>query len=117
MDKTTRIIDLNIGQFQTLINEVFKETITVESEDLAAPMNTEQAALFLGMPKPTIYYKLKHEALPGILQGGKYFFFKKDLLKWLRNQPKNQKSEKQEIFMNQFIGKLKSKVQSQTIRV
>jgi hypothetical protein len=109
MEKTTRIIDLNIGQLQSIINEVLKETSLNPPEAINAPMNSDQASEFLGMPKPTLYYKLKHENLPGILQGGKYFFFKKDLIDWIRQQPKNPKLAKQEAFMSEFVGKLKNR--------
>jgi hypothetical protein len=111
MEKSTRIIDLNIGQLQTIINEVINESSNSRAvDDLAAPMNSFQACEFLGMPKPTLYYKLKHENLPGILQGGKYFFFKKDLVDWIRAQPKNPKEEKRKEFLNEFIGNLKHKI-------
>lgn len=111
MEKTTRIIDLNIGQLQSIINEVINESSTSRvSEDISAPMNSFQACEFLGMPKPTLYYKLKHENLPGILQGGKYFFFKKDLVDWLREQPKNPKEAKKQEFLHEFMGNLKQKI-------
>lgn len=110
MEKTTRIIDLNIGQLQTIINEVINESSTSKvAEDISAPMNSFQACEFLGMPKPTLYYKLKHENLPGILQGGKYFFFKKDLIDWIRQQPKNAKEEKHKQYMTHFVDKLKKR--------
>lgn len=111
MEKTTRIIDLNIGQLQTIINNVINESTTSRvAEDISAPMNSIQACEFLGMPKPTLYYKLKHENLPGILQGGKYFFFKKDLVDWLREQPKNPKEAKKQEFLHEFMGNLKHKI-------
>lgn len=81
ISKETRIIDLTVEQLAKVVADLANPISPQQQEDI--PLNIEQASQFLGMPKPTIYLKCK-EGLPHIKQGGRLYFFKQDIIQWLR---------------------------------
>lgn len=85
IEKETRIIDLTVEQLVLIIaDSVVPATVSESNEDV--PLNVEQACHFLGdMPKPTLYFKCSKGDMPHVKQGGRLYFFKKDLVGWLRN--------------------------------
>ena len=85
IEKETRIIDLTVEQLVLIIaDSVVPSTASESNEDV--PLNVEQACHFLGdMPKPTLYFKCSKGDMPHVKQGGRLYFFKKDLVGWLRN--------------------------------
>ena len=85
IEKQTRIIDLTVEQLSKVIADSFVNSPAPEiPEDV--PLNVEQACHFLGdMPKPTLYFKCSKGDMPHVKQGGRLYFFKKDLVGWLRN--------------------------------
>ena len=84
IEKETRIIDLTVEQFTRIIaDSVLSFNPPGHLEDV--PLNVEQACQFLGnMPKPTLYFKCNKGDMPHVKQGGRLYFFKKDLVDWLR---------------------------------
>lgn len=82
ISKETRIIDLTVEQCAKAFTDYFGNPISPQQQE-DIPLNIEQVVQFLGMPKPTIYLKCK-EGLPHMKQGGRLFFFKKDIIEWLR---------------------------------
>ena len=85
IEKETRIIDLTVEQLVLIIaDSVVPSPASESNEDV--PLNVEQACHFLGdMPKPTLYFKCSKGDMPHVKQGGRLYFFKKDLVGWLRN--------------------------------
>lgn len=103
--KESRIFDLTVEQLAKIVTESIGTVISPQQEDI--PLNIEQIVQFLGMPKPTVYLKCK-EGLPHIKQGGRLFFFKKDVVQWLRKfqvTPTEQAS-------SEFFGDFKSNFNS-----
>jgi Helix-turn-helix domain len=109
LQKEIRIIDLTVEQLVTLLTDSIPNPIPSElNED--APLNVEQACHFLGnMPKPTLYFKCHKGIMPHIKQGGRLYFFKKDLVDWLREytvvSPERQASN----FMDNFKANFQNK--------
>ena len=85
IEKQTRIIDLTVEQLSKVITDSFVNSPAPEIQE-DVPLNVEQACHFLGdMPKPTLYFKCSKGDMPHVKQGGRLYFFKKDLVGWLRN--------------------------------
>jgi hypothetical protein len=98
-----RIIDLTVDQFTQILNDSFHQNSsnTIVEE---APLTSEQAGAFLSMPSSTLYMKCRTGNLPHIKQGGRLFFFKKELIEWLKKHkviPTEQESA-------EFFGDFKS---------
>ena len=85
IEKETHIIDLTVEQLVLLISDSMVIPSPSEANE-DVPLNVEQACHFLGdMPKPTLYFKCSKGDMPHVKQGGRLYFFKKDLVGWLRN--------------------------------
>lgn len=102
LEKETRIIDLTVEQLSKLIADSFaNSTVSESNEDI--PLNVDQACQFLGdMPKPTLYFKCNKGDMPHIKQGGRLYFFKKDLINWLRNYTVVSPENKAADFLSNF---------------
>ena len=79
--KESRVFELTVEQFAKVVEDSIGNAISPQQEDI--PINIEELVQFLKMPKPTIYLKCK-EGLPHMKQGGRLFFFKRDIVEWLR---------------------------------
>jgi predicted DNA-binding transcriptional regulator AlpA len=79
--KESRVFELTVEQLTKVVTDSIGNAISPQQEDI--PLNIEQVVQFLGMPKPTVYLKCK-EGLPHMKQGGRLFFFKRDIVDWLR---------------------------------
>jgi hypothetical protein len=102
LQKETRIIDLTVEQLVALLAESMPSISPAELKD-DAPLNAEQACHFLGdMPKPTLYFKCHKGIMPHIKQGGRLYFFKKDLVDWLREYTVVSPEKQAENFMDNF---------------
>ena len=108
IEKETRIIDLTVEQLVLIIaDSVLPSPASESNEDV--PLNVEQACHFLGdMPKPTLYFKCSKGDMPHVKQGGRLYFFKKDLVGWLRNYTVISAETK----ANQFLDKFKTNFQT-----
>ena len=102
IEKETRIIDLTVEQLVLIITDsVVPSTASEFNEDV--PLNVEQACHFLGdMPKPTLYFKCSKGDMPHVKQGGRLYFFKKDLVGWLRNYTVISSEKKAADFLENF---------------
>ena len=102
IEKETRIIDLTVEQLSKLIADSFAiSPISIPQEDI--PLNVDQACQFLGnMPKPTLYFKCNKGDMPHIKQGGRLYFFKRDLINWLRNYTVVSADHKASDFLSNF---------------
>ena len=102
IEKETRIIDLTVEQLVLIIaDSVVPSTASESNEDV--PLNVEQACHFLGdMPKPTLYFKCSKGDMPHVKQGGRLYFFKKDLVGWLRNYTVISAETKATTFLDNF---------------
>ena len=102
IEKETRIIDLTVEQLSKVIAESFAHSPKSETlEDI--PLNVSQACQFLGeMPKPTLYFKCNKGDMPHIKQGGRLYFFKGDLINWLRNYTVISPESKASDFLSNF---------------
>jgi Helix-turn-helix domain len=102
IEKETRIIDLTVEQLSKVIAESFANSPAPEPQE-DVPLNVEQACQFLGqMPKPTLYFKCNKGDMPHIKQGGRLYFFKKDLIHWLRNYTVVSAESKAADFLSNF---------------
>ena len=102
IEKETRIIDLTVEQLVLIIaDSVVPSTASESNEDV--PLNVEQACHFLGdMPKPTLYFKCSKGDMTHVKQGGRLYFFKKDLVGWLRNYTVISAETKATTFLDNF---------------
>ena len=102
IEKETRIIDLTVEQLVLIITDsVVPSPASETNEDV--PLNVEQACHFLGdMPKPTLYFKCSKGDMPHVKQGGRLYFFKKDLVGWLRNYTVISAETKATTFLDNF---------------
>lgn len=109
LQKETRMIDLTVEQLIALIADSMPNLILSESHD-DTPLNVEQACHFLGdMPKPTLYFKCHKGIMPHIKQGGRLYFFKKDLVDWLRAYTVVSPEKQADNFMEDFKVNFQSK--------
>lgn len=53
------------------------------------PLSVDQACEYLGMPKPTFYYKVQRGEIPAVKQGKRYYIYKDELDRWLESGRKN----------------------------
>lgn len=56
--------------------------------DQEEPLTVGQAAEFLSMKKNTVYYMTSRDLIPFVKRGKYLYFFKKDLINWLRSSRK-----------------------------
>ena len=109
IEKETRIIDLTVEQLSKVIAESFVNYPVTESQE-DVPLNVEQACHFLGdMPKPTLYFKCTKGDMPHIKQGGRLYFFKRDLTSWLRNYTVVSPETKATNFLDNFKANFQAK--------
>jgi hypothetical protein len=109
IEKETRIIDLTVEQLVLLIADSVSSPIASESNE-DVPLNVEQACHFLGdMPKPTLYFKCSKGDMPHVKQGGRLYFFKKELVGWLRNYTVISSEKKAADFMDNFKANFQTK--------
>ena len=109
IEKATRIIDLTVEQLVLIIADSVASPIPSESNE-DVPLNVEQACHFLGnMPKPTLYFKCSKGDMPHIKQGGRLYFFKKELVGWLRNYTVISSEKKAADFMDNFKANFQAK--------
>jgi Helix-turn-helix domain len=109
LQKETRIIDLTVEQLVALIADSLPSLSPSELSD-DAPLNVAQACHFLGdMPKPTLYFKCHKGIMPHIKQGGRLYFFKKDLVDWLREYTVVSSEKKAANFMDDFKATFQNK--------
>ena len=102
IEKETRIIDLTVEQLVLLLSDSMASPSHSESHE-DVPLNVEQACHFLGdMPKPTLYFKCSKGDMPHVKQGGRLYFFKKDLVGWLRNYTVISSEKKATDFLDNF---------------
>lgn len=102
IQKETRLIDLTVEQLAQIIADSIMHSAPTESQE-DAPLNVEQACKYLGdMPKPTLYFKCSKGDMPHVKQGGRLYFFKKDLTNWLRNYTVISPESKAADFLNNF---------------
>ena len=57
------------------------------------PLSVDQACEYLGMPKPTFYYKVQRGEIPAVKQGKRYYIYKDELDRWLESGRKNEVPE------------------------
>ncbi len=109
IEKATRIIDLTVEQLVLLLSDSMPTPNPSEPhEDI--PLNVEQACHFLGnMPKPTLYFKCSKGDMPHVKQGGRLYFFKKDLVSWLRNYTVISSEKKATDFLDNFKANFQAK--------
>ena len=108
IEKETRIIDLTVEQLSKLIADSVVNFPPSDSQE-EVPLNVEQASQFLAMPKPTLYFKCNKGDMPHIKQGGRLYFFKKDLISWLRNYTVVSPESKASDFLENFKANFQAK--------
>ena len=79
---TDRLIRLETG-----INELKAEAKTPHSNtpDTDLPINIKEAAKITGLAIPTLYTKISRRTIPSHRQAGRIYFFKSELLDWIRS--------------------------------
>ena len=75
------------------VRKAFSEFSPKSSYSDDKPLNIDEAAAFLQMPKSSIYQLTSTQKIPFMKIGKPLFFFKKDLLAWLETGRK--KTQKQ----------------------
>ena len=102
IERETRIIDLTVEQLSKVIADSFTNFPAPELQQ-DVPLNVVQACQFLGdMPKPTLYFKCNKGDMPHIKQGGRLYFFKRDLINWLRSYTVVSPESKAADFLSSF---------------
>ena len=107
--KETCMIDLTAEQLVLLLSDSMPSpSPSAPYEDVS--LNVEQACHFLGdMPKPTLYFKCSKGGMPHVKQGGLLYFFKKDLIGWLRNYTIISSEKKASNFLDNFKANFQAK--------
>lgn len=59
------------------------------------PMNIDQAAEFLGLKKATLYVKVSRNEIPNTHRNGRLYFFRDELLSYLKEGKRQSESELQ----------------------
>ncbi len=66
------------------------------------PLTVKETAIFLDLAVPTIYGLIHKKQIPNLKRGGRLYFIKSDLLKWL-NEGKQKTTTEIEFEANEFI--------------
>jgi excisionase family DNA binding protein len=59
--------------------------------DESKPLSIEEASAFIGLAKQTLYKFTSEGTIPHHKQGGKLFFFREELIEWIKGNSKSPK--------------------------
>jgi len=84
-DLPNAVAEMNqkLSKLEGLI-ETFCNSSYTEKKEEDKPINIQEAAKFLNLSVPTIYSKVSRNEIPYAKQGKRLYFFKKDLLAYLK---------------------------------
>jgi excisionase family DNA binding protein len=69
------------------IEAMLRELLLASQQNIDSPLDSEQAASFINLELPTLYNLVQKRKIPFHRQGKKLYFFKKDLVSWIKEQP------------------------------
>jgi excisionase family DNA binding protein len=76
-------------EIRTLIENAVKnaldQKIIIDHDNVDSILDTDQAAAFIGIAKPTLYAKCSEKHIPHFKKGRKLYFDKKELIEWLKS--------------------------------
>jgi excisionase family DNA binding protein len=82
------------SEFRNVIKDCIRELLNESASDSQNQKDGEfltpdEAAVFLGVPKSTVYFLTSKKKIPFSKRGRRIYFFKQDIIQWLRagNQP------------------------------
>jgi predicted DNA-binding transcriptional regulator AlpA len=97
MEQNPKIIVITPNELAQLIDISVRKAVSEESSKSSyiddKPMNIDEAAAFLQMPKSSIYQLSSTLQIPFSKVGKPLYFFKKDLLAWLESGKKKTQKE------------------------
>lgn len=71
-----------VSELKSLLIQKQEQAPTERTEN---PLNVQGAAEFLGLTEPTIYSKCSRNELPYIKRGKRLYFFRTDLMQYLKD--------------------------------
>lgn len=97
MEQNPKIILVTPNELVVLIDSAVRKAIGEQTTKSSSyddkPLNIDEAAAFLQMPKSSIYQLTSTRQIPFNKIGKPLFFFKKDLLAWLEEGRKKTKKQ------------------------
>jgi len=109
---------IRLSELEALIEKVveraFSKLIVQQSAKISQtetnrPMTVKEAAVFLDLAEPTIYGLVHKKQIPNIKRGGRLYFLKSDLNKWLEEARQKTASEIEEEVKQHFLN-MKKKI-------
>ncbi|MBR8840980.1 MAG: helix-turn-helix domain-containing protein [Stigonema ocellatum SAG 48.90 = DSM 106950] len=70
---------------ESLLINITQLAVTESPKVESDPLNVAQAAQFLGLTNQTVYDKVHKGTLPHVKQGNRIYFFKDELIQWLKS--------------------------------
>lgn len=97
MEQNPKIILVTPNELVVLIDSAVRKAIGEQTHKSSSyddkPLNIDEAATFLQMPKSSIYQLTSTRQIPFSKVGKPLFFFRKDLLAWLEEGKKKTKKQ------------------------
>lgn len=84
LEQTPRMV-LDLLQWAQGFEKKFKSVTNPAHKPIENPIGIEDAAMFLGRSKPTIYKDVQNGAIPYYKKSGKLYFFKSELAEWVKS--------------------------------
>jgi excisionase family DNA binding protein len=87
----TVFLSMPKNEFQAVIIDCVKACLEGQLQDKSSfanaeqPLVTEDTAVFLNLEEPTIYKHVKNRTIPFHKKGRKLYFFKSELVAWIKS--------------------------------
>ena len=75
-----------VAELQSDLQEIKELLLTSERPEPDHPLGVDGASAFIGKSKPTIYREVSKGDIPFHKQSGRLYFFKSELIAWLKSQ-------------------------------
>lgn len=86
MDKKKRLIDLSVGEFESLLLDFLSDNSNSNSDFNSEIMDVEICARFLNKSPVTIYKYMSQKKIPFVKKNGSVYFLKSEILEWIKNE-------------------------------
>jgi len=95
IDPEKLIISISDKVTTNVLEALKTEKANQQSAQSNDPMNIDQAAEFLGLKKATLYVKVSRNEIPNTHRNGRLYFFRDELLSYLKEGKRQSESELQ----------------------
>jgi len=74
-----------LARIEQTLNEIKVKAVSKVAPEDEFPINIRKAAEITGLSVPTLYTKISRRTIPAHRQAGRIYFFKSELLDWIRS--------------------------------